>query len=234
MTYPGGKGHCYQRIINLIPPHRVYIETHAGSAAVARNKHHAQVSYLIDIDPDVSQALGSIIAAPGDAAAEFNVIQGDAVQFLNGCHFRGDEFVYSDPPYLIETRRQHRPIYRYEYSHEQHIELLTVLIGLPCPVMISGYWSDLYQRTLAGWHVETFESQTRGGSMATEYLWMNYPPPVELHDYRYLGETFRERERIKRKKQRWLNRLQKMDILERQAMAAAIAEFNGRDHAPTK
>ena len=32
----------------------------------------------------------------------------------------------------------------------------------------------------------------------TEYLWCNYPAPMALHDYRYLGKDFRERERIKR------------------------------------
>lgn len=58
--------------------------------------------------------------------------------------------------------------------------------------------------------------------MATEWLWMNYPRPVKLHDYRYLGDDFRERERIKRKKARWIDRLARMDILERQAMLAAL------------
>ena len=41
---------------------------------------------------------------------------------------------------------------------------------------------------------------TRGGRLATEWVWMNYPEPIALHDYRYLGEDFREREPIKRKK----------------------------------
>ena len=36
MTYPGGKGGngFYQKIINLIPPHDVYIETHLGGGAI--------------------------------------------------------------------------------------------------------------------------------------------------------------------------------------------------------
>ncbi len=58
--------------------------------------------------------------------------------------------------------------------------------------------------------------------MATEWIWMNYPAPLELHDYRYLGDTFRERERIKRKSQRWVARLKKMPVLERQALLSAI------------
>ncbi len=45
---------------------------------------------------------------------------------------------------------------------------------------------------------------------------------IALHDYRYLGEDFRERERIKRKKQRWVNRLQTMPVLERQASKLSV------------
>lgn len=44
------------------------------------------------------------------------------------------------------------------------------------------------------------------------------------HDYRYLGRNFRERERIKRKKQRWVPRLENMPRLERQALLSAIAD----------
>ena len=52
---------------------------------------------------------------------------------------------------------------------------------------------------------------------------MNYPAPLELHDYRYLGKNFRERERIKRKKQRWMARLRTMPDLERYALMEAVA-----------
>ncbi len=52
----------------------------------------------------------------------------------------------------------------------------------------------------------------------------NFPEPIALHDYRYLGEDFRERERIKRKKQRWVNRLHVMPALERRALLNAITE----------
>lgn len=62
---------------------------------------------------------------------------------------------------------------------------------------------------------------TRGG-LRTESLWFNFDEPVQLHDYSFLGENFRQRERIKRKKERFIARLQKMDKLERQALLAAL------------
>lgn len=47
---------------------------------------------------------------------------------------------------------------------------------------------------------------------------MNFKPPVALHDYRFLGENYRERERIKRKKGRWAAKIAKMDRQERLAI----------------
>lgn len=103
MNYPGGKNHCYQKLINLIPPHRVYIETHLGSGAVARNKRPARRNILIDIDPEVIQA-GSRNFTNGDAPA-YELVCGDAVAFLKRFPFQGDEFVYCDPPYVMSARR---------------------------------------------------------------------------------------------------------------------------------
>ena len=53
---------------------------------------------------------------------------------------------------------------------------------------------------------------------------MNYPPPTRLHDYRYLGDNYRQRERIKRKKQRWAAKWARLDILERQAILSALED----------
>jgi hypothetical protein len=55
---------------------------------------------------------------------------------------------------------------------------------------------------------------------------MNYPEPTALHDYRYLGANFRERELITRKKKRLIERFKRMPKLERQAILASIHEFD--------
>jgi len=226
MNYPGGKNHVYQRIINLIPPHRVYIECFAGGGAILRNKRAASWSIAIDADASALEQLAAAIADNNDVG-QVEFVNADAMTWLASYPFQGDEFVYADPPYLMSTRRQHRQIYRCELGkEEQHAALLDCLKSLPCNVMISGYWSELYGQMLAGWPTESFQATTRGGAMATEYLWMNYPKPVRLHDYRYLGDTFRDRERIKRKKERWASRLLGMDILERQALLAILDTFN--------
>jgi hypothetical protein len=109
-------------------------------------------------------------------------------------------------------------------SDDDHLDLLAVLKSLPCMVMISGYWSELYERELQDWRSISYQTMTRGGFPATEWLWMNYPEPFELHDYSFLGENFRERERIKRKKARWTERLKSMPALERFAILSMLQE----------
>jgi hypothetical protein len=100
-----------------------------------------------------------------------------------------------------------------------------VVSHVPFCGSISGYWSALYAETLSTWRLCSFQAQTRRG-VVTEYLWCNYPAPTALHDYRYLGKDFRERERIKRMTARWVNRLQAMPILQRQALQAALAQVD--------
>ena len=214
-TYPGGKGGggVYQKIINLIPPHQTYIETHLGGGAIMRYKKPAIKNIGIDIDSIVIQDWRK-------RNLSTKLIQSDAVEYLKKYKFKDDEFVYSDPPYLLESRRSRR-IYRHEYTKKQHFELLKCLKSLPCKVMISGYWSKLYSDTLANWSSFSFQAQTQNGT-AVEWVWFNYPQPTKLHDYRFLGDTFRERERIKRKKMRWVKKLESMPRLEHQALLDAM------------
>ena len=158
-----------------------------------------------------------------DVGIRYRLFRGCAIALLeNASAFTARDLVYCDPPYLMETRKG-RKLYEYELSDVDHRRLLRCIRKLPCMVMISGYWSSLYARMLEGWNSISFEAMTRGGHTATEWLWFNFPPPLELHDYRYLGENFRERERIKRKRLRWAARLQRMPVLEKQSLLWAMS-----------
>jgi hypothetical protein len=161
-------------------------------------------------------------AKSGDGI-RYRLFEGCAIALLEKAStFTARDLVYCDPPYLMETRSG-RKLYEHELSDVDHRRLLRCIRNLPAMVMISGYWSSLYARMLEGWNSMSFEAMTRGGHTATEWLWFNFPTPVELHDYRFLGENFRERERIKRKKLRWTERLKRMPILEKQSLLSAIA-----------
>lgn len=223
MKYPGGKNGSgvYQTIINHIPPHRVYIEPFLGSGAILRMKAAATCSIGVDLDHHALDSFSSI-PIPG-----LHLINRDALTFLSTYPWTGSEFVYCDPPYLLETRRKKARIYRHEFSSiYQHTSLLRLLQTIPALIMLSGYINPLYHSMLPTWSTISFSATTRGGHVATEVLWMNYPIPTILHDYRYLGRDFRERERIHRRQARWKRRLATMNPLEKAALLSAIRDLD--------
>jgi len=231
--YAGGKAGAgvYQQIINLMPPHGTYFEAFLGAGAIMRFKRPAAFNVGIEIDRTTCQ-LWNRCDIPN-----FELHRGDAVSYLRHLaaelreaqnvrpEFGRDYLVYADPPYLMEVRSDKKPIYKHEFSSEdQHRELLAVLCDLPCLVMLSGYENDLYDRELSKWRKTSFTGISRGGPR-TETVWMNFPAPAELHDYRYLGRNKRERENIKRQKQRWIAKLERMPNQKRYAMLSAIEDY---------
>lgn len=227
-NYPGSKGGAgvAEKIISAMPAHTVYIEPFLGGGAIFRRKAPAALSILADVDPSVVKAW-----LPATSPA-VKLLQADALQILTALAAMHDRspaaaalgsvtLVYLDPPYLRSTRT--RSLYRCELeTPEDHARLLYAAVACGCMVMISGYKSDLYADILQGWRAFAYPTMTRGG-VRTEYLWMNFPPPAVFHDTRWVGAGYRERERIKRKKSRWFERLKKMPVYERQAVASALA-----------
>ncbi len=219
MRYSGGKGKCYQRLINLMPPHQTYIESHLGGGAVMRNKKTAQRSIGVDLDERVIDRWR--IEQPD--ACELHQV--DAVAFLESFPFAGDELVYVDPPYVPETRRRSR-VYRCDYTDDDHLRLLRCLMSLPCNVMLSGYDNELYNRELAGWRKVSFPAKTHV-DVREEVVWMNFEAPSRLHDARYRGETFRDRQTIQRRQARLRSRIEAMDPLERDELLQWMQEHYG-------
>lgn len=106
----------------------------------------------------------------------------------------------------------------------EHVQLLAIVRALPpgVQVMISGYPSKLYDEALAAWERKEFTVYTRNHQPRREVLWMNYSPPHDLHDLRFVGDNFRERYNLKRRIKRWTARLARMEPLEREAIFAAM------------
>jgi 16S rRNA G966 N2-methylase RsmD len=222
--YPGSKAGAgvAERIIRQMPPHQVYVELFAGSANVFFRKRPAEYSVLVDEDPSTCQALTSAVAGRGDV----DVVCCHYSQFLVEPGKRvpppASRLIYADPPYLRKVRT--RLFYRKEFaSGIEHASLLSALLEQKCMVMISGYWSDLYASMLADWRLVRIPTMTRGGPRE-ECLWCNFPEPTLIHDPRFAGGDFRERERIKRKQRRWASRFAAMQASERQAVAEALVE----------
>lgn len=243
MSYPGGKcgSGVYQAIINQMPPHLQYIEPFLGGGAVMRHKRPARMNVGWDLDPDVvvraADLVGrgewflggpGVVVDHGRCRPRADIRCADAVEQLSMWRWSTDTLVYCDPPYLMSTRRRHRPLYRCELSEEGHRALLRVLLRQQCRVMVSGYASEMYNRALSAWRVVRYWTTNRAGARVEELLWCNFPEPEELHDYRYVGRDYRERERIRRRCSRWVTMLQGMTMLERRALLSTVHELRVR------
>jgi hypothetical protein len=221
MSYPGGKAGAgvTQTLINLMPPHTFYMEPFLGAGAVMQLKRPAALSVGIDNDILVT-AMWANHNVPG-----LIVELDDGIRRLKAAtRLHSRALVYCDPPYLAEACQSKRSPYRSKMTLADHRSLLAVIRRLPCLVMISHYSHPLYEEQLKDWRRVEFHAMTRGNTKATEVVWMNYPTPHELHDYRFLGGTFRDRERIKRRQARWVRELRRMPELERKAMLATLQE----------
>ena len=249
MGYPGGKAGAgiFQRLINMMPPHDAYIEPFLGGGAILRAKRLARVSIGADLHLPALEEARLTLAKSGDAAVRvvtgidmaisltvtalaqrrsrnfILLLHGDGIELMRRYPYKGRELVYADPPYVRHTRRTTRDIYEFEMTDDDHTRFLEAANAASCRVMISGYDSEMYAAALSDWRSETYQAPTRGRP-AQETVWFNFKRPRVLHDYSYLGGNFREREKIKRRKCRWVKRLKAMDETERGAMLDAIRD----------
>jgi site-specific DNA-adenine methylase len=235
----------WQRIISEMPPHDVYVEAFAGSGVIGIKKKPSLTQIFIDIDPnadifkrlDIEKRLQVCTSLSGYLMHEYSNVRpyhkvihvcGDAIYEIRQCmrYFDNRWLFYFDPPYLGSTRSCKRKYYTYEFdSEERHRTLLLLakeLSAIGCMVMISGYYSELYDQFLKNWRVVFIDTVDRRGKKRIESLWMNFREPFQFHDTRFLGKNFRERERIKKKKNRWIKRLKSMNRLDRGSILDAI------------
>jgi len=218
-SYFGSKatsGLC-QPIIALMPPHDTYIETHLGGGAIMQRKAPALRNIGIDRNERALERLQC------DYPVE--KVHGCAHRFLAAFPFTGRELVYSDPPYLHETRSSGRR-YRFDYTEQDHRELLALLKGLPCAVILSGYPSALYDAELGDWQHLELQVMNQAG-VRTEKLWFNFTPE-RVHWARFAGKNFTDRQRIKRKAESWARRYRAMPAPERLAVLAALMAVEAR------
>lgn len=199
-----------------MPPHDTYIETHFGGGAIMYKKPWAARSIAIDIDAAVFEALEH---------SHFEIHAGDCVEYLAGFDFAsaGRVLIYADPPYLLSTRSG-KNRYRFDYSETDHARLIRQLCLCPPAVkyILSGYPSRLYDELLPSARTIEFQTMTRGG-VRTEKLWLNFPAgPSFCNDF--AGDNFTDRQRIKRKVERWKRKFYNLPPAERAAILAGLLD----------
>lgn len=273
-SYPGGKSGAgiFQRLINLIPRHRILIVPFAGHCGVLRNIRPAEHTIVIDQNPAVCQwweewsrtkkgrdleihncdgiewlrfslgctkysDAGARVASGRDGRSSVtgsrnrdrkspNSASGSSAAQADGARATpetvAEAFIMADPPYVLSERSGGR-IYQCELTDEDHQRFLGTVTQLDASkysLMICGYACDLYS-PLDAWFSIDHRVPTRGG-LQDERIWMNYSKPVELHDYRYIGDTRRSRERIRRRQKNWREQLLRMSEQERLAMLEVL------------
>src|SRR6266508_3832721 len=155
-AYYGGKTSLAERIADLLPAHRHYVEPFAGSLAVLLAKPPAPFETVNDLDQHL-------------------------MTFWRVLRDRGDDpavCMYADPPYLGSTRSSRQ--YRVEMSHpREHEQLAAALHDCAASVVLSGYDSDLYQALYRDWwrvDLAAFTGQANATGQRgrrTEVLWSN-------------------------------------------------------------
>jgi len=221
-SYFGGKSSSgtFQKIINQIRPHDTLIVPFLGNCGVTRNIKHCSNTIGIDINSSIIKKW---------RAMKFNWIHlsdCDSLIFLSGTIYGKQELstvIYADPPYPLNSRKSQKKVYENELSNEDHERLLEILKKKECDVLISTYPNELYKSELKDWRYIDYNTTTRSGSVI-ERLYMNYDEPKELHDYRYLGDNYRQRERIKKKVKRYVENFSSLPTLEARAILKSIME----------
>jgi len=257
-SYPGGKSGAgiFQRLINLIPRHRILVVPFAGHCGVVRNIKPAEHTVVIDQNSSVCQWWHDWSRTKHGRALEIHNCDGiDWMRFRLGCteysdlwerdaaaesrdrmthnskspaaarathETESEYFVFCDPPYVMSERSTGR-IYKCELTDEDHQRFLgtaTKINAARYRMMICGYACELYA-ALDPWESIDHRVPTRGG-LQDERIWMNYQKPVQLHDYQYIGDGRRARERIRRRQKNWHEQLMQMSEQERLAMLEVL------------
>lgn len=217
-SYFGGKAGngTYQTIINNIPQCDVFIDAMVGNGGVVCNLNLPGITVINDIDAGI---IANYINNGRDIIIKENMHVADLIDaYDDWCRYT---VFYFDPPYLMSSRKSQVARYRYEWSLADHKAFLTKVLTVKSNCMISHYPCHLYDQELRGWNKITYQSMTRHG-LATECLYFNYPVPTILQDYRYIGRDYIERQRIKRKINRTIKKLQALPAIERNAIIDAI------------
>ena len=227
--YPGSKDQIVKKLLNLIPPHQVYVEPFLGGGSIMRYKLPARMNIGNDLNSDVIQRW----KADERFQEEYIFTCGSAIDCIHNHRFLGDRnlpgggvFFYLDPPYPMGSRSWQEDLYIHEMSDEDHVELLSVVRSISCNCMISSYRNKIYDTMLEHWNTVTFQTRTHRYT-ATEIVYFNYEVPKKLHDYRYIGDDYHERQRIKRKIRRWTKKLISMESRERHAIIEAVKSYEG-------
>ena len=229
-----------QFIISKMPKHKIYIEPFLGTGAIMQIKKPADINIGIDKDEEILKKIKfdnryfivkndtlKILAALIDKInynghnADISYTDLSMFAFIDKIDYGIPIVIYLDPPYLKQTRTSYKNCkYNCELTDDEHIKLLEVLKDITAKyknvyILLSGYKSNMYMEYLKGWFYFETTTMSRGGKRV-ESLWCNFNPvEYEKHDYSFVGNNFTDRQRIKRKANRLINKINSLNYDEK-------------------
>jgi len=215
MYYPGNKNipGLIQKIINQIPPCTDFFELYAGSAAVStflsKKTNGTLQFYINDLDQEVTDNFDY----PAGCTVT-NLPAVDIIKSLSSIPPGKNNFVFLDPPYMFDTRPNSLNLYECEMTTADHVQLLLAILELKCNCMIIHPQCQLYDQSLADWRTVQIKVRYHNKT-SIEKLYMNYPDPVQLQTYVAAGTDCWDRQRIKRKGDRLVQKLLSLPEVER-------------------
>ena len=215
MYYPGNKNipGLIQKIINQIPPCTDFFELYAGSAAVSTYLSRVSMDTLQFHINDIDPAITAIFDYPAGCTVT-NLPAVDILNTLSTVPAAENKFVFLDPPYHHDCRIYNTKIYKFEMTNDDHVQMLSAVLDLKCNCMIIHPQCQLYDQSLADWRTVQIKVRYHNKT-SIEKLYMNYPDPVQLLSYSTCGSDCWDRQRIKRKGDRLVQKLLALPEVER-------------------
>ena len=205
MKYTGNKNFpgVIEFLVNHLPKSERYFSLFFGGGGLETCKYTSGAKFIC------SEKNKECIKYQNDTAViEFL----DYKDLIDNFVFDGQDFVFADPPYTLNTRRSSRKYYKFEFEENDHIDFLNIIKPIEAKIMITHPACELYNEELKKWKKIPFEYQTRKG-IFKDCLWLNYSPEdIVLLNYDVLGNNFTERQAIKRQRKNIVNKFQKLDI----------------------
>ena len=223
-----------QHLINRVPEHNTFCTLFARHCGLFKKIKRAKRVIINDLDP----AIYTMWREEFKGHRDVDILNTDAILVLQARKIGNQSldfpsvFIYLDPPFLHHTRKRPNTCkYDFELSEAQHQTLIDAVIEFKhAKIMLNHYECPEYERlTESGWYKHRYPTMTHGG-MTTVTIYMNYPPPTQLHDYRFIGADFREREAQKRIKVNMLKKLERLaPVLRNSILTDLASHFNAVD-----
>lgn len=107
LNYPGAKWGMAQEIVQIMPPHRSYLEPFAGSLAVLFNKPRSAIETVNDIDGDIVNFFRVLRAEPERLAREIDLTPYARAVFDDAHENRGETDFDRAVRFCIRSRMGH-------------------------------------------------------------------------------------------------------------------------------